>query len=43
MIMVWIAVRLPETIHAEDRMVLSTSNIVHAFRLALTNRILWAI
>jgi DHA1 family bicyclomycin/chloramphenicol resistance-like MFS transporter len=38
-LIVWIYVRLPETIHAEDRTPLSFANIKHAFGLVLTNRV----
>ncbi len=38
-VMTWIALRLPETLHAEDRLPMSVSAILHAFRLTLTNRV----
>ena len=37
--LVWVMLRLPETIHAEDRMPISAPAIGHAVRLTLTNRI----
>jgi DHA1 family bicyclomycin/chloramphenicol resistance-like MFS transporter len=36
---VWIVVRLPETLHPEDRVQLSVNGILRAFKLTLTNRI----
>ncbi len=38
-VMTWAGLRLPETLHPEDRMPLSPSAIAHAFRYTLTNRI----
>ena len=38
-IMTWVALRLPETLHAEDRLPMSVSAVLHAFALTLTNRI----
>ncbi len=38
-IAVWLALRLPETLHPEYRMTLTRSHIVMAVRLVLTNRI----
>lgn len=35
----WIYVRLPETIHPEDRKPLSAANVIHAFKVVLTNRV----
>jgi DHA1 family bicyclomycin/chloramphenicol resistance-like MFS transporter len=35
---IWAAIRLPETLHPEDRMPIQTGRIASAFRLALTNR-----
>ena len=35
---VWVALRLPETIHAEDRMAISLANITRAVKLTLTTR-----
>ncbi|WP_062116988.1 multidrug effflux MFS transporter [Aureimonas sp. AU40] len=35
---VWTYVRLPETLHPEDRLPLTVSRVVGAFRLVLTNR-----
>jgi DHA1 family bicyclomycin/chloramphenicol resistance-like MFS transporter len=35
----WVALRLPETLHAEYRMTLTRSHITHALRLVLGNRI----
>jgi len=37
--MLWIGLRLPETLHAEDRLPLSMHAVVQAFRATLTNRI----
>lgn len=37
-VMAWAALRLPETLHAEDRLPIRPSRIVAAFREALTNR-----
>ncbi len=36
---VWIALRLPETLHAEDRKPVSVKSVAAAFRLALTTRV----
>ncbi|NJC41218.1 DHA1 family bicyclomycin/chloramphenicol resistance-like MFS transporter [Brevundimonas alba] len=36
--MLWAAIRLPETLHAEDRMPIQVGRIVSAFRQAVTNR-----
>ncbi len=36
--LVWVALRLPETIHAEDRMAISAANVLSAVRLTLTTR-----
>ena len=38
-LIVWIYLRLPETIHPEDRKPLSVSNVIHAFKVVLTNRV----
>nr|WP_237182502.1 multidrug effflux MFS transporter [Roseomonas marmotae] len=35
---IWITLRLPETLHPEDRMPIAAGRIMAAFRLALTNR-----
>lgn len=35
---IWAAIRLPETLHPEDRMPIQAGRIASAFRLALTNR-----
>ena len=37
--LVWVAVRLPETIHAEDRMPISLTAIGHAVRTTLSTRV----
>lgn len=37
--LVWAALRLPETLHADDRMPIKLGRIAGAFRFALTNRI----
>ncbi|MCC6983886.1 MAG: multidrug effflux MFS transporter [Bauldia sp.] len=36
---IWIALRLPETLHAEDRKPVSVASVVSAFKLALTTRV----
>ncbi len=38
-VMIWAAVRLPETLHPEDRMPVAPARIIAAFRTVLTNRI----
>jgi len=38
-VMTWVGLRLPETLHAEDRLPMSVGAIAHAFRITLTNRI----
>jgi len=38
-VMVWVVIRLPETIHPEDRMPISLSSISHALGIVLTNRV----
>lgn len=38
-LLVWAGLRLPETLHPEDRLPISASRILSAFRLVLTNRI----
>lgn len=38
-VMTWIALRLPETLHAEDRLPMSVAAVAQAFRVTLTNRI----
>jgi len=38
-VMIWIAVSLPETLHAEDRLPMSARAITQAFRATLTNRV----
>jgi DHA1 family bicyclomycin/chloramphenicol resistance-like MFS transporter len=38
-VMIWVTLRLPETIHAEDRSPLSPGPVLRAFRIALTSRI----
>jgi DHA1 family bicyclomycin/chloramphenicol resistance-like MFS transporter len=41
-IVIWAAVRLPETLHPEDRRPFTVSSIWKAFRIVLTNRVsLW--
>ena len=35
----WTSLRLPETLHPDDRMPVETGRIIAAFRMALTNRI----
>ena len=35
----WVYLRLPETIHPEDRKPLSAANVIHAFKIVLTNRV----
>ncbi len=35
----WVALRLPETLHAEDRLPMSPAAVLHAFRLTLSNRV----
>jgi len=37
-IMTWVALSLPETLHAEDRLPLSVRAVTHAFHTTLTNR-----
>ncbi|MBX7198125.1 MAG: multidrug effflux MFS transporter [Rhodospirillaceae bacterium] len=37
-VFVWVTIRLPETIHAEDRRPISPQSIANAVRLTLTNR-----
>lgn len=39
-VLVWVALRLPETLHEEDRTPIALGNIVRSFGLILTNR-LW--
>jgi DHA1 family bicyclomycin/chloramphenicol resistance-like MFS transporter len=36
---VWVALRLPETLHPEDRKPVSVANVAGAFKLALTTRV----
>ncbi len=38
-VMTWVGLRLPETLHAEDRLPMSARAIAQAFRMTLTNRI----
>ena len=38
LVFIWIALRLPETLHPEDRLPLAPKAIAHAFVLTLTNR-----
>jgi DHA1 family bicyclomycin/chloramphenicol resistance-like MFS transporter len=38
-VVVWVWLRLPETLHGEDRAPLSARQTLHAFKLTLTNRI----
>lgn len=38
-LIVWVYLRLPETIHPEDRKPLSATNVIHAFKIVLTNRV----
>jgi MFS transporter, DHA1 family, multidrug resistance protein len=38
-VFVWAALRLPETLHAEDRVATSVASIAHAFRLTLSSRV----
>ena len=38
-LILWASLRLPETLHPEDRLPIQTSRILAAFRLVLTNRI----
>ena len=38
-LIVWVYLRLPETIHPEDRKPLSATNVIHAFKVVLTNRV----
>jgi DHA1 family bicyclomycin/chloramphenicol resistance-like MFS transporter len=38
-VLVWTVVRLPETLHPEDRLAIEPRRVLQAFRLALTNRI----
>ena len=38
-VFVWAGLRLPETLHAEDRVQTSVSSIAHAFRLTLSSRV----
>lgn len=38
-LLVWAGLRLPETLHPEDRLPIQASRIASAFRLVLTNRI----
>jgi MFS transporter, DHA1 family, multidrug resistance protein len=38
-VMTWVALRLPETLHAEDRLPMSAKAVLHAFGLTFTNRI----
>jgi DHA1 family bicyclomycin/chloramphenicol resistance-like MFS transporter len=38
-LMVWAGLRLPETLHVEDRLPIQAGRILSAFRLVLTNRI----
>ena len=39
LVFVWAALRLPETLHGEDRVATSVASIAHAFRLTLSSRI----
>jgi DHA1 family bicyclomycin/chloramphenicol resistance-like MFS transporter len=39
LVFVWAALRLPETLHAQDRVATSVVSIAHAFRLTLSSRI----
>jgi DHA1 family bicyclomycin/chloramphenicol resistance-like MFS transporter len=39
-VLIWVALRLPETLHEEDRTPIALGNIARSFRLILTNR-LW--
>jgi DHA1 family bicyclomycin/chloramphenicol resistance-like MFS transporter len=38
-VMLWVGLRLPETLHAEDRVRMTPRDIARAFRTVLTNRI----
>jgi DHA1 family bicyclomycin/chloramphenicol resistance-like MFS transporter len=38
-VMLWVGLRLPETLHAEDRVRMTYTDIARAFRTTLTNRI----
>ena len=38
-VMIWSALRLPETLHAEDRKPIAFSSVAEAFRITLTTRI----
>lgn len=38
-VMLWVGLRLPETLHAEDRVRMTVHDIARAFRTVLTNRI----
>lgn len=38
-LMIWAGLRLPETLHVEDRLPIQAGRILSAFRLVLTNRI----
>jgi MFS transporter, DHA1 family, multidrug resistance protein len=38
-VFVWAALRLPETLHADDRVATTLASIVRAFRLTLTSRV----
>jgi DHA1 family bicyclomycin/chloramphenicol resistance-like MFS transporter len=38
-VMIWIGLRLPETLHAEDRLPMSMAAVAQAFRTTLSNRI----
>lgn len=39
LVMIWTALRLPETLHPEDRLPVEFGRVVNAFHLTLTNRI----
>lgn len=36
---VWVVLRLPETLHPEDRLTISASRVIEAFKITLTSRI----
>jgi DHA1 family bicyclomycin/chloramphenicol resistance-like MFS transporter len=38
-IALWAAMKLPETLHPQDRTLISPGRIIHAFRVVLTNRL----
>ncbi|GGF40865.1 Bcr/CflA family drug resistance efflux transporter [Aliidongia dinghuensis] len=38
-VLAWAALRLPETLHEEDRQPTSIASVVHAFRLTVSNRV----